>query len=600
MMDDFNTSENSNEVESATFFHAGSFKISNATARNWKRLNTHLESRLTTRANKRKSSKRILPVEYISHSENISFLQSLLDLIDENHWDIFAVIYTMAETLLKDANLFSQEHIQKVLHDYNEIKPITALNKIQIPKNEFDILGLVYQSYLQEGKKNIIGSYYTPKSIVENMIREFDFSKNQTFLDPCCGSGAFLLNINVQNPNLIFGCDQDKIAVLIAKINLLLKYKNFEFIPQIYHLDFLQGNSLFSQQEIFGKKFDYIATNPPWGAMDNSYCEEFEITSKETFSCFFVKAFSQLKKDGIIRFLFPEAILNVKVHQDIRKFILNHTCLSSITIYGNSFSGVVTKYVDIECKNTPAQETIEVFQNNEKRIVKVKTFTTTENYVFNLLSNFDAEIVCVAKEKGHYFLNDSIWALGIVTGGNHDKLKDEWFQGSEKIYTGKEIQAYLLKPAKKYIIYNRGELQQVAKDEIYRAKEKIVYKFISKKLVFAYDNSQSLFLNSANILIPNVPHMSIKTVMAFLNSSLFQFLYLKLFGGIKILKGNLMQLPFPEISEKDDKTLAKFVDEILNGNDSKISEIDNFIFAFYKLNQEQINYIKETVYGNFN
>ena len=61
-----------------------------------------------------------------------------------------------------------------------------------------------------------------------------------------------------------------------------------------------------------------------------------------------------------------------------------------------------------------------------------------------------------------------------------------------------------------------------------------------------------------------------------------------------------MQLPFPEISEKDDKTLAKFVDEILNGNDSKISEIDNFIFAFYKLNQEQINYIKETVYGNFN
>ena len=239
MMDDFNTSENSNEVESATFFHAGSFKISNATARNWKRLNTHLESRLTTRANKRKSSKRILPVEYISHSENISFLQSLLDLIDENHWDIFAVIYTMAETLLKDANLFSQKKKKKVLHDYNEIKPITALNKIQIPKNEFDILGLVYQSYLQEGKKNIIGSYYTPKSIVENMIREFDFSKNQTFLDPCCGSGAFLLNINVQNPNLIFGCDQDKIAVLIAKINLLLKYKNFEFIPQIYHLDFL-------------------------------------------------------------------------------------------------------------------------------------------------------------------------------------------------------------------------------------------------------------------------------------------------------------------------------------------------------------------------
>lgn len=40
--------------------------------------------------------------------------------------------------------------------------------------------------------------------------------------------------------------------------------------------------------------------------------------------------------------------------------------------------------------------------------------------------------------------------------------------------------------------------------------------------MFAYDDTSSLFLNSANILIPNIPGMSTKTVLAFLNSSLYR------------------------------------------------------------------------------
>ena len=137
----------------------------------------------------------------------------------------------------------------------------------------------------------------------------------------------------------------------------------------------------------------------------------------------------------------------------------------------------------------------------------------------------------------------------------------------------------------------------MAKEEIYRAPEKLVYKFISKKLVFAYDNSASLFLNSANILIPNVPSMSIKTVMAFLNSSLFQFMYIKLFGEVKILKGNLIELPFPEISTTDNEKIAALVDEILSGNSKKQEEIENYIFSVYGLTDEQKTYVRRMING---
>ena len=120
-----------------------------------------------------------------------------------------------------------------------------------------------------------------------------------------------------------------------------------------------------------------------------------------------------------------------------------------------------------------------------------------------------------------------------------------------------------------------------------------MYKFVSSRLCFTYDDTQSLFLNSANILIPEVDGMSVKTVLAFLNSSLFNFLYVKRFGDLKILKGNLSALPFPKISTEDDLKLSVLVDQALQGNTEAITEIDNAIFALYQFDDEEIKIITE-------
>lgn len=573
------------------------YGISDATLRNWEKLNTGTNGRLTTRANKRKSKKRVLPMEYISNKDNIAFIQNTLDYIDENSIDIMSAILSLGISLLKKANIYNHRHVKTTLEEYASIAVIDELVSSNLPTNEFDILGLIYQSYLQEGKKNIIGSYYTPQKIVYNMTKDFDLSNGALFFDPCCGSGAFLLTVSANEPNQIFGVDKDKVAVLISKINLLLKYKDKEFFPQVYCIDFLMDRSIMQQHPIFEKKFDYIATNPPWGAV-NSKSNIYAITSKETFSYFFVKAFEQLKENGTIKFLFPEAILNVKVHKDIRQFILDHAGLVSITIYDDRFSGVTTKYIDIECGNGAYKNSFNVYTGSKKRTVEMKTVQETENLVFNLLSDYDLSIIKLVKSIGKYSLQNSIWALGIVTGDNKSKLFSEYHDGMERIYTGKEIQPYVLRPAKNYILYDRANLQQVAKEEIYRAPEKLVYKFISNKLVFAYDNSASLFLNSANILIPNIPSMSSKSVMAFLNSSLFQFMYIKLFGEVKILKGNLIELPFPELSATDNAKITSLVDELLGGNSAKREEIENYIFSFYGLTNEQITHVRIIVNGN--
>ena len=231
--------------------------ISYATKNNWKRLNvkdSDIEYRLSKRANKRFSTKSIIPVEYFSDTSNLSILNLILDYLKENQLSIREVIYNLALNYLSSIGIlvfcdgtFSTKNncLNDILIAFGKFKIDNFLINLEFPKNEKDFLGIVYQSLLKEGTKNKKGSYYTP----EQIIRSFNdnIQLNTKFLDPCCGTGSFLLSISdkIKNPENIYGCDLDEIAVFIAKINLIAKFKNVEFKPNIYNLDFLQKNEIF-------------------------------------------------------------------------------------------------------------------------------------------------------------------------------------------------------------------------------------------------------------------------------------------------------------------------------------------------------------------
>lgn len=572
------------------------FMISSSTVKNWERLGTSDSSKLTKRANKVRSKKRIIPLEYITIKSNIPVIESIVNKIIYCGLDYKSSIYTLCLKQLELNGILHNSNVQQVLAEYSALGIVPELKHCELPTNEFDVIGSIYQSLLLEGDKNSMGSYYTPKKVASNMTENLDFKAGQTFLDPCCGSGAFLLSLNCEDPSLLYGIDNDPIAVMIAKTNILCKYCKLDFIPSIYCFNFLESNSLFNHAAISDKTFDYICTNPPWGAVTNESEKLNEITSGETFSYFFVTSFNKLSPGGIVRFLFPESILNVKAHKDIRLFMLENCSLKAITFYKESFSGVVTSYVDILASNTTPVEVLNVTKDGETFGISIDCFRKTDNLVFNILTNVDISIIEKIKNTSPYNLSQSIWALGIVTGNNKEKLSDSPIQGMEPIFTGKEITPYVLKPAKKYVFYDRSQFQQVAKDEIYRSPEKLVYKFISNRLVFAYDDHGSLFLNSANILIPSIPGMSVKTIMAFLNSDLYSFLYRKLFGEIKILKGNLLELPFPNIPAETNANIEQIIDQfIVSQEDSLICKLQKIIYDIFHLTEDEIEYIRSQV-----
>lgn len=567
--------------------------ISDGTQRNWSRLSFNHYNKLTSRANKSKSQKLITPDKYI---DGIHLSEILYNIKHStyNCRDIFTYLCQQ-----KLSHIGDKINIKKFLSEYK----LSADINLNIPEDiildtQLDWLGYLYQAYTPEGKRNLQGMYYTNEDIVQKMLCDIDTENGYSFLDPCCGTGSFLMNVNAKSLSQLYGIDSDCIAVMIAKANLIALYPNDDTYPQIYCEDFL-GNDIFYQSKIQGVLFDYIYTNPPWGvSRGNSYTSTI-IKSKERSSLFFTKAFMLLKPLGKMSFLLPSALLKVKIHQDFRSFVLNETKIDKISIYKERFNGVYTDFFSISVTKQGNNGSQSYCVSKDGESINVVIPISARQTEIEINSSKENDILTKIEALGCYKLKDSIWALGVVTGDNKNKIKScKLSEDYEAIYTGKNIDKYALTSPTNYIKYDRTQLQQCAKDAIYRSPEKLVYKFISKTLCFAYDNSSSLFLNSANILIPNIEGMSIKTVMAFLNSDIFAYYYKKKHSDIKILKSNLMALQFPRVTPLQDEEITQLVNSVLNGNTKAIESINEYIFCIYDFTTNMKTEIKKELYGN--
>jgi hypothetical protein len=86
--------------------------------------------------------------------------------------------------------------------------------------------------------------------------------------------------------------------------------------------------------------------------------------------------------------------------------------------------------------------------------------------------------------------------------------------------------------------------------------------------------------------------MSIKASLAFLNSKVFKYIFKKKFGTFKILKGNLVELPFPILNREFIFEIENLVDRILDGNDANIVDLEAVIYKSFGLDVSEIQHIE--------
>lgn len=575
-------------------------------------------NRLNSRANKLSATKTFIPDEYFDDNFDKDVIYQIVKYIKENILDINQSILFLTINLLKSENeitnnQFKRQNIEKIIKewcgncntDFNNIllnSLYFRLLQFKLPKTK-DILGIIYQSIANEGNKSKLGSYYTPSSIVTEIVSEYLTQKqfrlpNIKICDPCCGTGQFLLTFckYIENPENIFGFDIDNIAINTAKINLLLYYKNFTDELNLKCTNSLLENNL---------NFDLIATNPPYGAsystdelikLNNIFKN---IKSNESYSYFIMKSIQMLKKNGILSFVLPASILNVKIHKDIREFILKNTKINRINCLGKIFKNVFSDIIRIDLIKDENNKDYNIEINNKykKYYINQNRFLNNPNFVFDVDLNDDFELVInKIYSKKHILIKGNFdFLLGIVTGDNKKYISSVKLENYEEIYKGSDVDYFYLNEATNYVFFDKKAFQQTAKKEKYQVKEKLIYKFISNKLMFAYDDKKSLTLNSANCLIPKINNYNLKVVAALLNSKVYQFIFKNKFNSIKILKNDIEQLLLPEIDKQTEKKILEIIEKILIDKNYKeyIEILNDIIYKIFDLNNEEIKIIQD-------
>lgn len=569
-------------------------QISKATQSNWKRLNVKSADRLTARANKTASQRVVVASCYLKDPKAEKLLRSLTEV----KAPIEDVMYTLCLTALQQAGLAEKPHVDAFLKKQSHRRRVDIAVEPGTFNGNGDVLGYLYQSLTAEGVRIANGIYYTPAAIASYLAEEMHIDNDgSTVLDPCCGSGSLLMAVSGVKPENLYGFDTDPVAVMIASTNLLLKFPEETFSPKIFRYDFLD-RGLFAQsahQEI-PRSFDYIFTNPPWGAdRTGAYKEMFpEIRSGERASMVIAESLNRLAANGRACFILPVSLLHIQTHRDVRELLLHNSSINAVHLFDDRFDGVYTRFFALDISGTAKKE------DHAYRVISGRG-ETAEIKVFKE-DIADGEIplsppaslsnLIIGKMEAARFadLKNSRWALGIVTGDNKNKLLAAPTPESEPIVTGKDVMPLKVAECKKHIVFKPEAFQQCAPEALYRAGEKLIYKFIAKYPVVAYDDRRLLCLNSANIVIPAMESLSAKSACVLLNSRLYRFYYRTRFSDIKVLKSNLASLPFPKLTAEQDAMLSAMLDRQIDGDCTR-EEADEAVFEIFGLSAAEKEHV---------
>ncbi len=468
--------------------------VSTATVRNWVKLGhikpaavhlnnrflrSHIEdiknqiadgslAKLNKRANKGNSISKIIPAEYADNREVFESISKITELFKNYNLDRDTVLLVTALNLLRQVGLientrylslncinYTNEIVKTEIEEWLDSQEVSQITKhyneifdAEIPIN-CDFLGLLHQSLLNEGERSKTGSYYTPKHIVDEVVEE-NIKSSRTVLDPCCGTGQFLLSAGkkIDNPCDLWGFDIDESAVRLAKINLFLKFPKHRFKPNIYCENSLleDGNGI--------PNFDLVITNPPWG-YHFSKDEELllkkkyqDIKSNEAFAYFLEAGIEFLKEGGILSFILPEAILNIKIHKDIREKILKQTTIKKIKYFNRPFDGVFTNAVRIDLVKKKADKNSFIAEKEDLLFHPEQIrLLSNKDFIFDVFTDkSDYELTDKVFSVQHSTLKgNAIWALGIVTGNNKKHLQENNSSDLEPILIGKDIKRFRTK-----------------------------------------------------------------------------------------------------------------------------------------------------------
>lgn len=233
-------------------------------------------------------------------------------------------------------------------------KIVEHIQGICFTKTDLDTKGIAFEKFMEDFFKGKMGQFFTPRNIVQFVVKMMDVKTDNFVLDPCCGSGGFLLNAldtirkdaeaEIDDPveahstwhnfaaNNLYGIEINDQIARVCKMNMIIHDDGHTNVISRSSLD--DFNDIKTQHKGFKKDhFDVIITNPPFGAVikkngkEDKYLNKFELgknkSSQKTEILFIERCIDFLKPEtGRMGIVLPDGILTNSSLQYVRDFIM--------------------------------------------------------------------------------------------------------------------------------------------------------------------------------------------------------------------------------------------------------------------------------------
>ena len=266
-----------------------------------------------------------------------------------------AVLYEKAINLLP--NVFTNSQ-RKLSNDKKAIvRIVELLHPVSLSDIPADIKGTVYEELIRNTfEKSDNQQFFTPRQVVEFMVRFTNPQLDQTLCDPACGSGGFLIEASKHIGRILFsqggeeftanrmtqylsnhiiGLEIDRRMAWVAQMNLIM---HGDGNGNIHHLD---GNGSLGFSDnlhylVKPNELDIILTNPPFGSdlSDKADLSRYQLgkgkSSRRRGILFIEQCMRWLKPGGRLGIIIEDSVLNGASNEDVRQFVLQYCVVEAV------------------------------------------------------------------------------------------------------------------------------------------------------------------------------------------------------------------------------------------------------------------------------
>lgn len=168
--------------------------------------------------------------------------------------------------------------------------------------NKYNLISKNYEKSLDLEYKKKKGIFYTDIELTDKIIDFLNLPKDSIILDPCCGTGNFLVAAKNQGYQKIYGADIDKQAISISKKNTNIT--NLKVMDTLAN----KANDVLSKFKL-EEPVDVVIGNPPYvpitkdiiiDTSDYLFLREVKDSGSNLFIAALYRAFDLVKENGII------------------------------------------------------------------------------------------------------------------------------------------------------------------------------------------------------------------------------------------------------------------------------------------------------------